>query len=146
MKQAKVISWDQGLQILRELLPNCKEFVPDSIATSASDLGMVVDFVPFHEWESLSDTEIFQRLLPEPLDPSEELLVVNDASFSKNSGPYKLLGSELEEFVTSHLNVYGECAVTGDVIVLLPAARLVVLLHHEGFYCRISCKQAGSIS
>lgn len=135
-----IITWDEALVVLHQILPNCDKLLPDAITDAADAAGVPVQLVPVEDWEMRPDREIFQEIMPAAIDVAEHLVVVTDFCFWKGIGPFQLTGGDFANFVDSHLAHYGVCAVDGDVIVLIPSRKLIVLFHHEGFHGTVVCK------
>ncbi len=82
-----------------------------------------------------SDVDLFQQLVPDGMNPDEQVGVVSDASyFSKQYGPFLMSASDVADFVKSHHGACGECFFDGDVIFLRPSVRQICLFHHEGLF------------
>jgi hypothetical protein len=67
-----------------------------------------------------------ETILPGEVIMDESIIVVTDASFSKAS-PFSLKGGDLSEFVKLHFAHYKEYVVNGDVVIILPARRTIVV-------------------
>jgi hypothetical protein len=128
-----LISWLLAIRELEKLLPGCGKLLPDAIADAARKAGYSVHFVPLEGWEALTDDEIIQTILPSEVNLDETILVVTDASFS-NASPFSLQRVDLRGFVNLHFAQYKECVVNGDVVIIIPERRTIVLFHHEGAY------------
>jgi hypothetical protein len=135
------LEWSAALAVLKSLIPSCDSFVPDSIADAARDVGCTVTFEPISDWESRTDQDIFDELVHSPIGECEKLVIVTEASYSKERGPFTMIGSELGDFVLQHLSTCGECAVNGDVIILRPERHTIILFHHEGYCATIAIRQ-----
>ena len=131
-----LLPYPSALEELNKLLPTCHSLTPDPISDSAKKMGLSVMFVPLENWESMSDDQIFQTILPAQMGADEPIIVVTDASFCKAS-PFSFRGNEFSEFVRFHFDNYHECVVNGDVVIIMPARRVLVLFHHEGYHATI---------
>jgi len=142
------ISWPLAFQELEKLLPSCRNLLPDAITEAAKEAGYSVQFVPLDGWEAISDEAILHMILPLEGNPDDPIIVVTDASFSK-ACPFSLPRGDLHEFVILHFAQYKECVVNGDVVMILPTRRTIVLFHHEGVYATIEVahhKQKGDVA
>ena len=134
------ISWPHAFQELAQLLPGCQNFLPDEIAEAAAKAGYLSQFIPLHEWETMTDDDIFQRIMPAKQDVFETILIVTDASFIK-AGPFLLQIGDLLEFAKLHIAQFKENVFNGDVVIVLGANKKIVLFHHSGFYTLLNFGQ-----
>lgn len=132
------ISWPEAFAILRGFLPDCNQLVPDAILEAARIAGFQAELRQLPDWESLTDFEIIRLILPARENPAERLVFVSDVCFSKKIEPFLITIGQLEDFVSDHLSTYHECAVNGDLVLLLLERKQIVLFHHEGYYATIT--------
>lgn len=131
------ISWAAAEAVLQDLLPGCKSFAPDTIADAAREQGYEVEFVPMADWESRTDRDILDVIIKIPVETTENMIVITEASYFRDAGPFSMSGSDFCTFPEQHFVDYGECAVGGDFVVLRPQQHFVILFHHEGYFASI---------
>ena len=128
-----LIPWSEAIDALRRLLPECERVDPEVIATAAKAMGLSADFVEIANWESMTDEEILSILIPHPVDASEPIIAVTEASFLKAT-PFSFRQCETHEFVNFHFDNYNECVVNGDAVFIMPTRRKVITFHHSGYF------------
>lgn len=139
MPKVRTSDWQVATNSLHRLIPDCHDMTPDAIADAARLQGCEVRFERLEgSWELLSDFEILRKILPDEISATNEVLTITEASFTK-AAPFVFTLGQLEEFIDYHRATCGESAVNGDLVLLLPSISMVILLHHEGYFARISC-------
>ncbi|MDP4177254.1 MAG: tetratricopeptide repeat protein [Bacillota bacterium] len=66
-----------------------------------------------------------------------ELLVVTHRSWFPNMSPFKVDANNIVEFAQKHLEIFGECFIGGDTIIISKENKQMWLFHHEGIYTYI---------
>lgn len=132
----QLLAWPQALGSLHTMLPSCAKLDPEVIAESAKRIGLQVQLVSIANWESMSDELILQSILPASITANDQIVVISEASFFK-ANPFAFFAGELSNFIQFHYLEYGECVVNGDVVMLVPIQKLIVLFHHDGYYSAI---------
>ncbi len=63
-----------------------------------------------------------------------ELHIITEVSYHKLEGPFKVNSFTINNFVASHLKIFNECFINGDVIIINFFEKWIWLFHHEGVY------------
>lgn len=136
-----ITTWPQAHEELERLLPGCRAFLPDAIAEAAAKAGSPPRFIPLDGWEAMEDEAILRKILPARLGPSEKVLAITDASFTK-AAPFLLEIGDMPGFPKAHLAQFGEGAFNGDAIFIIPR-KMIVLFYHSGHHASIDLGGAG---
>lgn len=85
------------------------------------------------DWLNTDDLDILHCL--ESLYPFEgKLIIVTDASYKKDLGPFIVEANRINEFIENHYKNYNEYFLDTDVIIINLEKKLVWIFHHEGIY------------
>lgn len=90
-------------------------------------------------WEEMDDVYLLTQL--SDLQPfNGELLIVTHRSCFPNMSPFKVDANNIVEFAQKHLEIFGECFIGGDTIIISKENKQMWLFHHEGVYTYIEFK------
>lgn len=84
-----------------------------------------------HNFEDLSDKEIFERI-KRLSEISGEVFVITDVCYRKEFGPFKVSSEHLAEFVCNHELIFSERFVETDVLIISLCKKLLWMFHHSG--------------
>lgn len=130
-----VIHWKK----FKALFENCFGFKFQSLEDVVDALDSAKILVAWHslsDWENLDDLEIFHKLLGLQAVKGD-VLVITEASYYNNYGPFQLHAKDLEQFVVNHLSQFGECFFNGDVAIICLNTKSIWAFHHEGYFAYI---------
>jgi hypothetical protein len=98
-----------------------------------------IQWLELKEWENLDDIEIYNTL--EKLEtPEDEIFVISEISYIKETDPFRLKSSCLRKFIMQYLSRFHECFFNGDVLIFSIRHKLIWLFHHEGVYALVRLK------
>ncbi len=99
-----------------------------------------VEFYPLMGWEAMEDTEILDECGFADKS-SGELYVITEISYKKECGPFKIEGQKLKELVAEHLDLFGECFFSIDVLIVSFSKKEIFIFHHEGVYATLNMSE-----
>ena len=124
-------NWAFALRTLQSIVPEASSFMPDDILK-----GQNVEFVEFG-LESDIEKEMFDHLLTITDSKVEGLLtIVADSSYI-GFGPYFVSSERVGKFFDDHSD---SVMTSGDLVIVCPATKVCVLLHHDGLAVAINRK------
>lgn len=121
-------NWDTALRRLQAIVPTAEGFLPDQIEVAERVQRHRIDL------DDRTDAAIAHDLwavVPKP--SSGELIVVTEASWGPDfNGPFFIDAELLDGFINEHPERAGRVFFEGDVIILEPDSRRLIVVHHEG--------------
>jgi hypothetical protein len=128
----QAVSWDDALAELRRLVPGAPAFFPpDGLAPAADAVAGPARRQAVPDWADLSDLAILDRIMADQPDLDGPLLVCT-AHLGFHGSPVRIAADRLRAYVAGHLDAAGECFFNGDVVVLAPAARRLLIFREGG--------------
>lgn len=90
-----------------------------------------------HRWKVFKESELFDTL--SKLRPFKgTLLIITDASYRNNLGPFEVEANNIQRFIEEHNKNLGEPFLDTDIIIVSIELKLAWVIHHEGVYALIN--------
>ncbi|WP_371368286.1 hypothetical protein SRRS_19220 [Sporomusa rhizae] len=94
------------------------------------------EWFPLDDWENANSLEIIS-LFNNLKTLEGKLIIITDASYKKELGPFHVDAFDLNEFVIKHKQSFGETFLDTDILILSVDLKKIWMFHHEGVYALI---------
>lgn len=130
----QTITWDESHNRLKTTL-GCH---PIDLAKLSYSGNNVTEYChQIAEWQELYDIELLNIILPNHYIV-DSVYVVSDISFIRDIGVFNLTSQNIHGFVNGYFEQYGECLFDGDVFLILPEDKKMVVFQHDGYHMAYS--------
>jgi hypothetical protein len=120
------------VQVLAAVLPGSTGLLPDQINHCTADPWLPLDL---EAGDDVAVGKVLMAALGHNL--GHRLLVVSEASWRDDVGPFTVTKGELPTLIMGHADRYQEPFFAGDVIIISPDNGEVVVVHHSGLMTAI---------